>query len=137
MAEPTSTKDLYYGTVGDLWNRPARVRVRGTFSASGATFTPSTTRRQSHPGVTITGASGSYAVAGLPLGGDYHVAGCELAPPTGTQLGCIANILGGSLDTAAGTATLKIRRSDTGAEAAPANGTELFLSLELETGAFV
>jgi hypothetical protein len=133
MAEPTATKDYYFEKPGDLFIRPITVKVRGTFSASGATCTVSSTRRQSHQ-ATITGATGSYAVAGLPTGKDYHVVGCEILPPTGTQLVCIANILAASESASAGTLTLKTRRSDTGAEAAPADGAIIEFTLSVETG---
>lgn len=136
MADPTKQESLHQQPFGETFFRPALVRVRGLFSASGATFTPSSTRRQSFPGVTLTGDTGSYAIAGLPRGQDYHVMGCELAPPTGGQTSCDANILAGSLNAGAGTATLKIRNSTSGAEADPADGTELFLTILVETGAY-
>jgi hypothetical protein len=69
MAEPTATSQYYFERPGSMMIRPIKVQVRATFSASGATVTVSSTRRQSHQ-ATITGASGTYAVAGLP--GHYH-----------------------------------------------------------------
>lgn len=131
--EPTATSSYYFGGVGELFVRPILVRVRATFTASGATCTVSSTRRQSHQ-CTITGAAGSYAVAGLPTGKDYHLIGCEVAPPTGTQLVSDVNILAASLSASAGTFTLKTRTSSTGAEGAPADNTEVFITLLLETG---
>jgi hypothetical protein len=127
--------NYHFLPTGDMFARPIRCRVRATFTSSGAVATVSSTRRQSHQ-ATITGDTGSYAVAGLPTGKDYHVVGVELAPPTGTQLSCVANVLAGSLDAAAGTLTLKTRRSDTGAEADPADGTEVFITLDVETGVY-
>lgn len=136
MADPTKQNLFHDEPLGELYSSPADVRLKGVFSAAGATCTMSSTRRQSVPGVTITGATGSYAVAGLPTGQDYSVVGCEIKPPTGTQLVCIANLLAGTPSASAGTATLKTRRSDTGAEAAPADGTEIEITLRLETGAY-
>lgn len=136
MADPTKQNLFHDEPLGELYSSPADVRLKGVFSAAGATCTMSSTRRQSVPGVTITGAAGSYAVAGLPTGQDYSVIGCELLPPTGTQAPCIANILAGSLSASAGTATLKIRSGALGAEVAPADGTEIHITLRLETGAY-
>lgn len=134
MADPTKQSDYYFGPVGDIQLRPLKCRVRATYSSSGPAWTVSSTRRQSHKGVAITPSTGSHAMTGLPLGGDYHVVGCELLPPTGTQLTCVANVL--SFDPSAGTLTFKTRRSDTGAEAAPADGSVLHLTLDVETGAY-
>ena len=122
----------YFGGVGDLFVRPLKVRVKLTFTNSGATVTASSTRRQSHPGVACTGDTGSYAITGLPTGSDYHIEGCELVPPTGTQLTNIANVL--SFDASLGTMTVKTRRSDTGAEADPADNSVLYLTIGVETG---
>lgn len=134
MSDPQGV-NYHFLPAGEMFARPLRCRVRATFSASGAACTVSSTRRQSHQ-ATITGDTGSYAIAGLPQGGDYHVVGVEIAPPTGTQLVCIANVLAASLDAAAGTLTLKTRRSDTGAEADPADDTEVFITLDVETGVY-
>lgn len=136
MPDPTKQGLFHDEPIGELFSNPIDVRIKATFSASGATCTVSTTRRQSVPGVTITGASGSYAIAGLPTGQDYAVMGCEILPPTGTQLVNIANVLAGTPSASAGTATLKTRRSDTGAEAAPADNTEIHITLRLESGAY-
>jgi hypothetical protein len=135
MADPTKQSLFHDEPFAELYANPMDVRLKGTFSSAGAVCTMSSTRRQSCPGVTITGATGSYAVAGLPLGTDVSVLGCELKPPTGTQLVCIANLLAGTPSASLGTATLKTRRSDTGAEAAPADGTEIEITLRYETGA--
>lgn len=134
MADPTKQSLFHDEPLGELFANPMDVRIKGVFSSSGAVCTVSSTRRQACPGVTITGATGSYAVAGLPTGMDYAVLGCEIKPPTGTQLVNIANILAGTPSASAGTATLKTRRSDTGAEAAPADGAEIEITLRLETG---
>jgi hypothetical protein len=112
---------------------PIQVEVVGTFSASGATCTVDTTKRRSHPGVTIEGASGDYDVAGLPRGVDYFVKGCNLLCADGTVEPCIATVQAGSLDPAAGTLTFQVRGSTAGAEAAPVNGTVIHLALEVET----
>jgi hypothetical protein len=136
MADPTKQGLFHDEPIGELFLNPLDVRIKAAFSASGATCTVSTTRRQAVPGVTITGSSGSYAIAGLPTGRDYHVVGCEVLPPTGTQLVCVANLLAGTPDASAGSATLKTRTSNTGAEAAPADGTEIYILLRLETGAY-
>lgn len=133
--DPTQQENYYKDRVGDMFIGPARVRVRAVFSSSGAVATVSSTRRQSHQ-CTVTGATGSYAIAGLPRGKEYHVAGISMAPPTGTQLVNIANVLSSTLDPAAGTLTFKTRRSDTGAEAAPADGAEVFITLDVETGVY-
>lgn len=136
MPGPTK-QDLFHDEpIGELFSNPLDVRIKGTFSSSGATCTVSSTRRQSCPGVTITGSAGSYAVAGLPTGQDYAVLGCELLPPTGTQLVCIANLLAGTPSASAGTATLKTRASNNGQETAPADGTEVHITLRLESGAY-
>lgn len=135
MADPTKQELFQEQPIGEMFLDPIDVRIRATFSASGATCTVSSTRRQSVPGVTITGSAGSYAVAGLPRGRDYHLIGCEVAPPTGLQLVCDANILAGSLNASAGTLTLKTRTSSTGNEGAPADTTEIFITLRLEAGA--
>lgn len=135
MSDPTKQENYYKDRVGDMFIGPARVRVRAAFSASGATVTVSSTRRQSHQ-CTITGASGSYAIAGLPQGKEYHVADISMAPPTGTQLVNQANVLSSSLSPSTGALTFKTRRSDTGAEAAPADGAEVFITLDVETGVY-
>ena len=134
MPDPSGQQDYYFGAAGDMFLRPMKVRVRATYSSSGPAWTVSSTRRQSHKGVTITPSTGTHSVAGLPRGKDYHVVGCELLPPTGTQLTCVANVL--SFDETAGTLTIKTRRSDTGAEAAPADGTVLHLTVDVESGAY-
>lgn len=136
MADPTKQNLFHDEPLGELYANPLDVRLKGTFSAAGATCTMSSTRRQSVPGVTITGAAGSYAVAGLPTGQDYSILGCELLPPTGTQLPCIANFLAGTPSASAGTATLKIRKSSDGTEVAPTDGTEIHITLRLESGAY-
>ncbi len=128
-----NAEKYYFERTGDMFIRPLRVRVKLTFTSSGAVVTPSTTRRQSHPGLGASGSAGSYALTGLPLGSDYHIEGCTLVPPTGTQLVNIANVL--SFDASLGTLTVKTRRSDTGAEAAPADNSVLYLTIGVESGA--
>jgi hypothetical protein len=122
--------------VGDMFARPLRCRVVGTFSASGATCTVDTAGRKSQVGVTITGASGDYDVAGLPRGSAYHVVGCSLLCPDGTALTCVATVQPNSLAPTLGTLTFQTRRSDTGAEAAPADNSVVHLTLDIETGVY-
>jgi hypothetical protein len=131
MADPTKTENYYFGGVGDMFIRPIRVRIRATFSASGATVTVASTRRQSHQ-ATITGASGTYAIAGLPGGREYHPVSVEMNPGAGTQLVNLANV--SAFDSQAGTLTLLTRASSTGAVTAPADGTVVYLTLDVETG---
>jgi len=121
--------------VGTLYLNPLRCYVVGTFSASGATVTVATTARTSHPGVTITGASGDYDVAGLPRGSQYHVVGCNLLLADGTVDPCIATVQAGSLNPGAGTLTFQVRRIGTtpGGELAPVDGTVVHLTLDVET----
>jgi hypothetical protein len=133
MAEPTATSQYYFERPGSMMIRPIKVQVRATFSASGATVTVSSTRRQSHQ-ATITGASGTYAVAGLPTGKDYHPVSVEMNPGTGTKLVNIANI--SVFDAGAGTLTFLTRQSSDGAVTAPADGTVVYLTLDVETGVY-
>jgi hypothetical protein len=130
---PNNDDKYYFERPGDLFIRPLNVKVRATFSSSGAVVTPSSTRRQSHPGVAITGSGGTYSVTGLPTGSDYHVKAVELNPGTGTKTVCIANV--SAFDASAGTMTILTRNCTSGAVAAPADSTELFLALDVETGA--
>lgn len=132
--DPTKQEHLHQQPVGDAWIRPAKVRIRATFSASGATVTVSSTRRQAYPGVGITGSGGTYAVAGLPQGADYHPVGVALNPGTGTKLINQANV--SAFDAGAGTLTFLTRRSDTGAVAAPADDTVVYITLDVETGIY-
>jgi hypothetical protein len=131
MSDPTKTEFFYFGAPGDTFIRPIKVRIRATFSASGATVTVASTRRQSFP-ATITGASGTYAVAGLPTGKDYHLVSAEMNPGTGTKLINIANF--SVFDSTAGTLTFLTRQSSDGAVTAPADGTVVYLTLDVETG---
>lgn len=132
--DPTKQEHLHQQPVGDAWIRPAKVRIRATFSASGATVTVSSTRRQSYPGVTITGASGTYAVAGLPQGADYHPVAVLLNPGTGTKLINQANV--SAFDAGAGTLTFLTRQSSDGAVTAPADNTVVYITLDVETGIY-
>jgi hypothetical protein len=127
-----NTEKYYQGPVGDIFLRPMRVRLRGTFTASGATVTMSTTRRQSHPGALCTGAAGTYAVTGLPPGLDYHVAGIHINPGTGTKL--IDNAEVSARDASAGTLTFLTRQSSDGAVTAPADNTTFEIALDVEGG---
>lgn len=133
MSDPTKTEFFYFGAPGDTFIRPVKVRIRATFSASGATVTVASTRRQSFP-ATITGASGTYAVAGLPTGLDYHPVGVHVNPGTGTKL--INNAQVSAFDAGAGTLTFLTRQSSDGAVTAPADGTVVYLTLDLETGVY-
>lgn len=123
-----------YDVPGFLFVNPLFVFVRATFSSSGATVTVSTTRRQAHKGCTITGASGDYDVAGLPTGRDYHLVGIEMTAADGTVAANKATIETGSLSASAGTLTFQVRTDATGAEAAPADGAEVFITLVLDQG---
>lgn len=133
MSDPTLQENYHFEKPGDQFIRPLKVRVRATFSASGATVTVSSTRNQSHQ-ATITGSAGTYAVAGLPRGRDYHVAGVHLNPGTGTKLINLANV--SAFDASAGTLTFLTRTSNTGAVAAPADDTVVYLTLDVETGVY-
>lgn len=133
MSDPTKTENYYFGGVGDMFIRPIKCRVKAVFSASGATVTVSSTRRQSHQ-ATITGASGTYAVAGLPTGKDYHVVGVEMNPGAGTKLINLANV--SVYDAGAGTLTFLTRQSSDGVPTAPADDTEVYLTLDVETGVY-
>jgi hypothetical protein len=113
---------------------PMDVHLVATYASSGTTWT-ATSDRRSHPGTVITTAgAGDYDVSGLPIGQNYVVVGCELLPPTGEILACQANVTAGSLDAAAGTLTVNTRDTADGALAAPANASELHLTLRVETG---
>lgn len=127
-----NSEKYYQGPVGDLFIRPMRVRLRGTFTASGATVTMSSTRRQSHPGALCTGASGTYAVTGLPTGLDYHVAAIHINPGTGTKLINQASV--SARDASAGTLTFLTRQSSDGAVAAPADNTTFEMTIDVEGG---
>lgn len=133
MAEPTATSQYYFEKPGDIFVRPVTIRVRATFSSSGAVVTVSSTRRQSHP-VTITGSSGTYSITGLPQGRDYHIVGQEMQPPAGTQAVTEATL--SAFNSQAGTATLLTRSTADGSVAAPADTTVLFLTIDAETGVY-
>jgi hypothetical protein len=133
MAEPTGTSNYYFEKPGDLFIRPIKCRIRAVFSASGATVTVSSTRRQSHQ-ATITGSAGTYAVAGLPKGKDYHPVAVEMNPGTGTKLINLANV--SAFDAGAGTLTFLTRQSSDGAVTAPADDTVVYLTLDVETGVY-
>lgn len=129
-------KNYHFVPVGDMFVRPVRCRVVGTFSASGATCTVDTTGRKSQVGVTITGASGDYDVAGLPRGSAYHIVGCSLLCADGTIDPCIATVQPNSLAPSAGTLTFQTRGVAAGAETAPADGSVIHLTLDIETGVY-
>src|SRR5688572_28477768 len=116
MADPTKTENYHNVPVGDMFARPIRCRVRATFSASGATVTVSSTRRQSHqatitgsagaysvsdtvcsygrqsPEATITGSPGAYSEPGLPQGAGYHVAAIHTVTPGASASVIPANV---------------------------------------------
>lgn len=133
MADPTGTSAYYFEKPGDMFIRPITCRIRATFSASGATVTVSSTRRQSHQ-ATITGSAGTYAVAGLPTGKDYHPVAVEMNPGAGTKLINLANV--SAFDAGAGTLTFLTRQSSDGVPTAPADGTVVYLTLDVETGVY-
>lgn len=116
---------------GEMFARPLFTRVRATFTASGATCTVSSTRRQSHPAA-ITGSAGTYAVTGLPQGSDYHIVAVSLNPGTGTKLINQANV--SAFSAADGTLTFLTRQSSDGAVTAPADNTVVYITLVAETG---
>lgn len=120
--------------VGDMYARPVRCRVVGTFSSSGAVCTIDTTKRKSHVGVTIEGASGDYDVAGLPRGTCYHIVGCNLLLADGTVDPCIATVQVDSLDPSAGTLTFQVRGVAAGAETAAPDDSVIHLTIDVETG---
>lgn len=125
-----NAEKYYFGAAGDIMVRPLRVRLRGTFTASGATVTMSTTNRQSHPGALCTGSAGTYNVTGLPVGKDYHIVGIHVNPGTGTKL--INNAAVSARDSTAGTLTFLTRQSSDGAVTAPADNTTFELTMDAE-----
>lgn len=144
MAEPTGTLAYYFERIGQMFIRPIDCKVRGTFSASGATCTVSSTRRQSHQ-ATITGSAGAYSVAGLPRGRDYHVKGIHLVAAGATAAVFVASVV--AFDPEAGTLSFITRQiaydgSEAGAAvatsaaAAPADNSQIFISLDIETGVY-
>lgn len=135
MADPNGL-NYHFVPAGDMYARPITCRVVGTFSASGATCTVDTSGRKSHVGVTITGASGDYDVAGLPRGSAYHVVGCNLLCADGTVEPCIATVQANSLDPENGTLTFQVRGSTAGAETAPGDDSVIHLTLDIETGIY-
>lgn len=144
MADPTGQENYYFDRIGNTFARPIDVKVRATFSASGATVTVSSTRRQSHQ-ATITGSAGSYSVSGLPKGRDYHLKGIELMAAGAAASVFVANVV--AFDAEAGTLSFITRQIAydgsqagaavaTSAAAAPADNTQVFISLEAETGVY-
>jgi hypothetical protein len=142
--DPTQQENYYFEKPGNMFLRPLDVKVRATFSASGATVTVSSTRRQSHQ-ATITGSAGSYAVSGLPRGRDYHLKGIALMAPGATASVFHADVT--AFDAEAGTLSFITRQIAydgsqagaavaTSAAAAPADNTQVFISLEAETGVY-
>jgi hypothetical protein len=127
-------KNYHFVPVGDMFARPLRCRVQGVFSSSGAVCTVSTDGRKSQVGATITGSAGDYDVAGLPRGSAYHVVGCEILSPDGTDEPCIATVQAGSLDPSAGTLTFQVRGTTAGAETAPSDTSEIHITLDIESG---
>jgi hypothetical protein len=144
VGDPTNTENYHSQGVGDMFLRPIKARVRATFSASGATVTVSSTRRQSHA-ATITGSAGAYSVAGLPKGRDYHIVGIQLVTPGATASVFHADVT--AFDSTAGTLSFITRQIAyngaeagaavaTSAAAAPADNTQVHISLDVETGAY-
>lgn len=131
--DATKQEQFYFEKTGDMFIRPIKVRIRATFSSSGAVVTVSSTRRQSFP-ATITGSAGTYAIAGLPTGREYHPGAVHLNPGTGTKLINQANV--SAFDSTAGTLTFLTRQSSDGAVAAPADNTVVYLDLDVETGVY-
>lgn len=133
--DPTGQGFYRRQRIGSTASNPLLVCIQATFSASGATVTVTTTgagARMSHPGAAISGASGDYDVTGLPIGGVYHVLGCELLVADGTADVNRATVQADSLDPAAGTLTFQTRQGSDGAETAPADDDVLHLTLLLE-----
>lgn len=129
-----ANEEKYYdGRTGNLYIRPLICKIQATFSSSGAVVTVSSTRRQSHPGATITGASGTYAIAGLPVGSDYHPMAFHMNTGAGTDLVTLANA--SVFDASAGTMTFLTRQSSDGVPTAPADATIIYITIEVETGA--
>lgn len=143
-------RNYHFIPVGDMFARPLRCRVQATFSASGATVTVSTDGRKSQVGATITGASGDYDVAGLPRGSAYHVVGIHLIGVADAGTVYSADVT--AYDPSAGTLSFLTREIGyvdadtaeggdgqaaavaTGDAAAPADNTQVHITLDIETG---
>lgn len=136
MPDTDPTGQGYYRDepVGTTQLNPLRCTVVATYSTTGPVWTVSSDRR-THPGAAVAVAgAGDYDVSGLVRGTNYLVTGCEILPPTGTLVtGIKANVRAASLDAAAGTLSIDTRRTDSGALAAPSDGTELHLTIMVET----
>lgn len=127
-----ANEERYYdGRIGDLYIRPLVCKVVATFT--GGTFVPSTTRRQSHPGVTVTdNGTGDFTFNGLPVGTDYHFIGFFFSQPTAANAVATASIQ--AFDAAAG--TIRVNTKTAGAAAAdPETAAVIYLTFEVETGA--
>lgn len=135
MSDPNGL-NYHFVPAGDMFARPLRCRVQATFSASGATVTVSTDGRKSHVGAAISGSAGDYDVTGLPVGSAYHVVGCELLVADGTVAVAHATVQADSLDPENGTLTFQTRTAATFAETAPADGTVVHITLDIETGIY-
>jgi hypothetical protein len=131
--------------VGDMFARPVRCRIQATFSNSGATITVDTAGRKSQVGATITGSAGSYSVAGLPRGAAYHVVGINMLNAGATPTVFLPEVT--SFSASAGTLTFRTRQINydgsqagaavaTGSDAAPANSSQIHITLDIETGVY-
>lgn len=140
--DPTGTENYYFEKPGDMFIRPLDVKVRGSFSSGALSI--SATRRQSHQ-ATPGGSAGSYTLSGLPRGRDYHIKGLQLVAAGATASVFVGNVV--AFDAEAGTLSFITRQiaydgSQAGAAvassaaAAPADNTQLHLSLEVETGVY-
>jgi hypothetical protein len=126
---PADLRSYYFERVGSLFVNPTLIFVRATSSASGATWTVSTTRRQSHP-VVITGSSGQYSITGIPSTTEIHGIGIALVLPSGTEL--VNQVTFGAVSPSTGTLAFVTRNSSSGAAAAPTDGTVLYATLMIE-----
>jgi len=138
--------NYHFVPAGDMFARPLRCRVQATFSASGATVTVSTDGRKSQVGAQITGSAGSYAVTGLPRGSAYHVVGVHMVGVADAGTVFIPTVT--SFDAEQGTLAFLTRASlydgdatgdpvaATGTAAAPANSSQIHLTLDIETGVY-
>lgn len=125
-------KNYFQDRLGSILLNPSLVTVEAVITASGATITKTTTGRRSDPDTTVAGSAGTYTLANLPRGRAYIPLKPHTNPGTGTQLVCDANI--GVFDASAGTMTILIRNSSTGAVAAPPDNTILYIQFLVEEG---
>lgn len=137
MADPSNQVFHYNEPVGCTFLNPVLARLQCTFS--GGVATKDSVRRRSDPTIAIVkSATGLYAVTGLPMGVDGHVMGLFLdpgndAPDTTKGEECQPR----SFVPNAGTITLVFSRPDTGVVTDPPDGSRLYLTILVETGAYV